>query len=162
MAAHREKEKKRVDSRSAEVRKDLFKKLEPLSEKWVAHLSESLLAVVPCSYCVVRVEEKDGKTIINTSAPKYDDAGQCLKCHGRKVVPDQDQRNWAADEIGNRLAPAPKTIEEPEEDTQALTDFAKSLEGKSDDEIKRMMEQIGLADVQNSSGSKGVDTKGIL
>lgn len=146
MAAHRDKEKKRIDNHSAEVRKDLFKKLEPLSDRWIAHLSESLLAVVPCSYCTIKNEVKDDTTIVTISAPKYDDAGQCLKCHGRKVLPDQAQRNWAADEIGNRLAPAPKTIEEPEDDVKQLSDFAKSLEGKSDAEIEELRKTIGLPD----------------
>jgi hypothetical protein len=150
MAAHSSKDsKKKGDSHSAEVRKELFKKLEPLSDKWISHLSESLLAVVPCSYCSVKKENG----VITISAPKYDDANQCLKCHGRMVLPDQDQRNWAADEIGNRLAPAPKTIEEPEDDGKVFNEFAQSLEGKTDEEIRKIAESIGLTDVSKSSGS---------
>lgn len=150
MAAHSKDSKgKKGDTHSSQVRKELFARLEPLSTQWVQHLSESLLAVVPCSYCTIKVDNG----VITISAPKYDDGGQCLKCHGRKTVPDQDQRNWAADEIGNRLAPAPKTIEEPEDDGQAFTEFAKSLEGKTDDEVAKIAESIGLPNVTKHSGS---------
>lgn len=152
MAAHSNKDKaKKGDNHAAQVRKELFNKLEPLSDKWIQHLSESLLAVVPCSYCSVKIDIQEGSKIITTSAPKYDEQGMCLKCHGRMVLPDQDQRNWAADEIGTRLAPAPKTIEEPEDDGKLFNEFAQSLEGKTDEEIKAIADSIGLKNAPDSS-----------
>ncbi len=146
MAAHSKGQKKTGETNSAKLRKEVLKKLEPMSQEWADHMLLSIRAVVPCSYC--SINKKDG--IVTVMAPKYDDMGQCLKCHGKMVLPDQDQRNWAAKEFKDAVVGNQKVAEDVESDDTGLDDFAKSLEGKTDEEIKKIAESIGLPDATNS------------
>lgn len=132
MAKHTNEPKKGI-SKQEKLRQDNLAKLEPLSPKWIAHISEALEAVRPCDYC----------DALGNSA-KRDEAGLCIKCHGRKVIPDNSQRNWAADEVGSRIAPKPKPTEIVFDDKRDTEEAEETVKQASNEDLDAMLKKLGL------------------
>lgn len=132
MAKHTNEPKKGV-SKQEKLRQDNLARLEPLSPKWIAHISQALEAVRPCDYC-----DSLGNSV------KHDEAGLCLKCHGSKTIPDNTQRNWAAEEVGSRIAPKPKPTElvvDTKSDFEELADKVKDL---TDADVNALAAKLGI------------------
>lgn len=100
MARHAPDKKSSRATKEDQRRKENLEKFDRLTPKAIRHIEESLEAQAPCSYC-------DS----NGNAAKRDSEGNCIKCHGSKLVPDVDRRNWATEEIVSRVAPKPKASE---------------------------------------------------
>lgn len=132
MAKHTN-EPKKGPSKQEKLRQDNLAKLEPLSPKWIAHISQALEAVRPCDYC---------DTLGNSA--KRDVEDKCLKCHGTKVIPDNAQRNWAAEEVGSRIAPKPKPTEIVLDDKRDTEEAEEAVQQASNEDLDTMLKKFGL------------------
>jgi len=86
-------------------RKDAFEKFFGLTEKALEHIKWSLGATQVCQACVF----VDGQGFKAGKAKTAD--GLCAMCGNTGVVPDKTQRNWATQEVAERIAPKPKAVE---------------------------------------------------
>lgn len=111
-------------------------KFDELTPKALKFIGECLEAVVPCSYCTV----KDGQV----SAAKLDEQGNCIKCHGVKVLPDHEARKWATEEVMSRTAPKPKSMELEVEDKRDVDDFAEKTKDIPDSALEELTKQLGM------------------
>ncbi len=132
MAKHTNEPKKGV-SKQEKSRQDNLAKLEPLSPKWIAHISQALEAVRPCDYC---------DSLGNSAKRNFED--KCLKCGGTKVIPDNSQRNWAAEEVGSRIAPKPKPSEVVIDDKRAFEELADTAKDISNEDLNKLAAQLGI------------------
>jgi hypothetical protein len=120
MGRHSSEDKKsgKKDPKIEKAREKALEQFFGLSKKAIAHIEWSVQATMPCSYC----------TADNKGSFKRDEAGECLKCHGTKLVPDIQQRNWATEEITSRVAPKPKSVEMSVEQQGNTEELKKQLE----------------------------------
>jgi hypothetical protein len=132
MAKHTNEPKKGI-TKQEKLRQDNLAKLEPLSPRWIAHISEALGAVRPCDYCNI-----DG------AAAKLDENNRCLKCHGTKYIADNSQRNWAAEEVGSRIAPKPKPSEIVLDDKRDFEELAEKAKDISNDDLNTLAKHLGI------------------
>lgn len=114
------------------VRQGAFEKFVKLTDKALIWIEESLSASKVCNYC-----DKDGK------ANKLNAEGKCVVCNGMNKIPDVSQRNWATEQIGDRVAPKPKAVE-MNIDTSSDDAFVEDLSKKSDEEVKKLSEELGI------------------
>jgi len=136
------KDQAKNDSKEAKLRHEAIEKLRPLTPKWIKHIETSLESVVPCEYCT-----KEGL------AAKVDVNGKCLKCHGEQLVPDKSQRNWAAEEVGARLAPKPKAQEIQLDDKREFDELAEKLKNIDDTSMDQLASSLGIVFDDDTAGS---------
>ena len=114
-------------------RREVINKFLGLTDKMIAHIEWSIIAIKPCVAC-----DLDGK------AKAKDVTGACAMCHGTKLVPDVVQRNWATIEIAERISPKPKSVEmtiDKSDDIKALESEVAKL--KSED-IDTQLAALGV------------------
>lgn len=148
-------EKKRGrPSKEDQKRKDVLSKLEPLTPKWIAHVESGLNATRPCDFCSY-IWSKDVEPIkmLNPNV-KQDAEGKCIKCHGSLLVADIAQRNWAAEQLGDRIAPKPKAQEIKLKDETDLTEFEKELDGADSKLIDKLAKELNIAFDEGSNGTE--------
>lgn len=136
MARHAKEEASKDSTVVERKRKDALEKFFGLSAKAMKHIEWSLESKVICAMCAsdpVTGEHKPGKA--------KDETGKCAFCHGTGYVPDKEQRNWATGQVADRIAPKPKSVEMNIEQTSTLVEIEKDMQGKSDDELKRIIAQ---------------------
>lgn len=120
-------------SKREQEKKELLDKLKTLTPEWLAHIDKSFKAVLPCSYC-----DASGK------ASKMDELGMCLKCHGTKVVEDKDQRNWAAQEFGDRVLPKKNEVDLSMDDVREQEEAEQELGNVSDEKLNSLIAELGI------------------
>lgn len=136
MAKHSGENPGKVLSKADKQRMKNLEKFDELTPKALKFIGECLEAVIPCSYCNV----KDGVSF----AAKLDDAGLCIKCHGKKVLPDHEARKWATEEVMSRTAPKPKSVEmevDDKRDIDAMVDRTKEI---SDPALADLAQKLGM------------------
>lgn len=116
-------QEKKTRSEIEKLQEKTIEKFFELSPKMMEHIRRSMEAVMICSHC----SEKEG---FHQPGKAKDEEGKCGFCHGTYLVPDLEQRNWAFNQAGLRVAPAPKALE-----TQASENATK-------DEVERQVEKL--------------------
>lgn len=138
-------EKKRGRPSKEDVnRKDVLAKLEPLTPKWIAHVQAGLEATRPCDFCSYIWSKDEVPVKMLHPNTKQDADGKCIKCHGTLLVADINQRNWAAEQLGDRIAPKPKAQEIKLKDDADTTEFEKGLEGVDDNVLAKLAKELNV------------------
>lgn len=136
-----EKKKRGRPSKEDLKRKGILEKLEPLSDKWVTFINRSMEATRPCDYCAYMVQ--NGQKVLVPTV-KQDEKGNCIKCHGSLLVEDVPRREWAAEQLGDRLAPKPKAQEIKIKDDLDVTEFEKDLEKVDSKVIDKLAKDLAI------------------
>jgi hypothetical protein len=126
--AKRTKTQKKTDGIVKEEREKIMEILFGFSSKWISEIQDAFMSSVPCGYC-----DKDGH------ASKQDENGKCLKCHGLKVVSNERRREWAADQIGERIAPRPKPVEMTIEEDSSMEELQKRYQKETKEALLKKL-----------------------
>lgn len=133
----------------AQMREQVTLKFFGLSEKVYKHLVESVVAMRPCGSCTVDQEgnHKPGKA--------KDENGLCALCHGTYLIPDNNQRNWAASEALPLITQA-KPVEmkiDAKTNMSELEEQYKSLPDALLSKLLTVVEKPEVVDVEPSQGT---------
>lgn len=109
-------------------RKGALERFFGLTDKALKHIEESIEARKPCYLC--RGVVKDGVI--------------CPVCTNSGLVPDIDQRNWATEQVVDRIAPKPKSIELGPDKTGEREEIEKQIEGLSDAALDEQLKALGI------------------
>ena len=134
------------DQKVEQVRRGAFAKFVLLADKTLIWIEESLKSTKVCTYC-------DSKGV----SSKVDSEGKCASCHGTNVVPNIDQRNWAAEQVADRVSPKPKSVE-MQIDTSSDDAFSESLSKLDDSAVDELLKTMNIkcdgVDKQNGTDRK--------
>ena len=126
-----DKRKKTKNRKLAGLRNKLYEELFQAKEKFVKHLLWSMEATIVCPACF---KDKDGNIVPGKAR---DEQGRCKLCHNDGFAPDKQQRNWATDRLGDRLAPALKGIEVGDDEESIEQKVAEEAKELSDDDLDK-------------------------
>ena len=153
MAKHSSDKQGRVLSKAEKERIKNIEKFDELTPKALKFIGECLEAVIPCSYCNI----KDGVIF----AAKFDEEGKCIKCHNTKVLPDQEARKWATEEVMSRTAPKPKAMEVEVDDKRNMEDMADKVKDLPDDVVMDLAKRLGVEfeeSIEKTTSEPGQDS----
>lgn len=136
-----QKKKRGRPSKEDQKRQDVLIRLQPLTDKWIKFIQSSQEAQRPCDYCAYMLVN-NVKTLVPTV--KQDADGNCIKCHGKLLVPDVPRQEWAAEQLGDRLAPKPKAQEIKIKDDADTTEFERELEGADSKIIDKLAKELAI------------------
>lgn len=143
MGRHSLGEKKAV-SEIDTLRQKTIEKFFDLSAAVFDHIKLSLKAELVCSACR---QDENG---IHMPGKARDVEGKCAFCHGAYLVPDMDQRNWAVNEISERVAPKPKAMELAVDQNQVQDEMEKKVAGLSKEDLETL---VTLLDGKNKDSA---------
>lgn len=137
----------RVTPKVERRRNQVVDKLFELDNDFIKHIRWSLTATRPCPHCdIQQVKDTNGNIVHKTLVPRKakNTEGNCKFCNSQGYIPDEQQRNWAANQLGLRIAPAPKTVETSKEEIKDLDEFEQSLENKSKEQLEKIANELGV------------------
>lgn len=119
---------------------DIFKLHKDAEE----HIRASLKSTRICAFC-------DAAT---GTASRKDSEGKCLNCHGTNLIPDWDQRSWAADQIFSRTLPKPKAAENVSDNADDLEeDKLDKYTPEQLEQAEKLLEEIGRESGNDKKGA---------
>jgi len=145
------KEEAEIRGDIADMREQVTLKFFGLSEKVYKHLVASVTAERPCAACWIA---EDGT---HTPGKAKDADGKCALCHGTYLVPDNQQRNWAATEALPLITQA-KPVEMKIDNKTVLPELEAQYKGLPDALIVKLLESLKtpeVVDVQPVNTSEG-------
>ena len=124
----------------AQMREQVTLKFFGLSEKVYKHLVESVVSTRPCGACTVDQEgnHKPGKA--------KDESGMCALCHGTYLIPDNNQRNWAATEAIPLITQA-KPVEMKIDARANMSELEEQYKGLPDALLARLLTVVDKPEV---------------
>ena len=111
-------------------RKRAYEKIKELTDQACDELERCINATKPCNFCV------------GGTPKKTNNSGKCLLCDGVGLVPDNDTRKGAREDILSRVAPAPKNIEMKVDDKRETEELVKRWEEKSPEDVRKALDVL--------------------
>lgn len=145
MARHSREDKKT----SAEIdvlRRKVLDKFFDLSDAAFEHIKTSMSAQTLCRACD---KDKDGNHLPGKARNLE---GACAFCNGTYLIPDNDQRNWAFEQAGDRFAPKPKALEISDSTGMDKEETEKEFSRLSNLDLDKKLEILGLGTGTQSAG----------
>lgn len=115
---------KKLESDIDKKRIKILERFFRMEEKVLKHIEESMEAVIPC--ICKGLNDK------------------CPSCLGTGKKPDLDQRNWAAEQAGDRIAPKPKAIEIGPDKTAERNELEKQVKELPDSDLDSQLKALGV------------------
>src|SRR3990167_9886194 len=109
-------------------RKGALERFFGLTDKALKHIEESIEARKPCYLC--RGVVKDGVI--------------CPVCTNSGLVPDIDQRNWATEQVVDRIAPKPKSIELGPDKTGEREELEEQISQLTESDLDAQLKALGI------------------
>src|SRR3990167_4812014 len=109
-------------------RKGALERFFGLTDKALKHIEQSIEANKACYLC--------------RGMAKPDVI--CPVCLATGVVPDIDQRNWATEQVVDRIAPKPKAVEIGGDKAVERDEMEQKLSQMADEELNRLVTTLGV------------------
>jgi len=121
---------------TAELRDALLRQFFNMSNGAMLHIDKSLYAQIPCPHCI------KVKDVWLVKVPNAE--GVCSFCVGTHRVPDNAQRNWATEQIQDRILPKTKPMEVKVGELGHLKEFESELGETPVDKLNAMAAALGI------------------